>query len=140
MSPDYVGLAFLSVFCAGGLAHYVPEALRLRRLLDAGVVRCATVTAKQQIDSGSETVTHYLLTYEFTDEHGNRVVREDDLNDRHFFAGLSVGSQVEILHEPGPGGNAYPRDRIRADARIATWISAGLVAFWVGLGTYLLLG
>lgn len=138
MSPDYVGLAVLSLFCIGGLLHYAPEARRLRQLLAAGVVREATVTSKERIDSGSESVVHYLVTYEFADEQGGKSVREDDLNDGRFFDGLSVGDRVEILAEPGSTGNACPASRVRADARIATGISIGLVALWLLLGAYLL--
>lgn len=138
MSGDYVGLAMLSLFCAGGLFYYVPEALRLRRLLAAGVTRQATVRKKQRVESGSETVVHYLLTYEFTDERGATVVREDDLNDARFFEGLEVGARVGILLEPGREGNAYPADRVRTDARIAALTSAALLALWAGMGTYLL--
>ena len=138
MSPDYIGLAVLSVFCAGGFYAYLPQALRLRRLIAAGVVRRATVTSKQRVEAGSESVVHYLVTYEFTDERGETVVREEDLNDGRFFDTLTVGGSVDILQEPGSSGNSHPLGQVRADRRIATGICVALAVLWCGLGAYLM--
>jgi hypothetical protein len=77
---DSTGLIILSLFCAGGLYAYVREALRLRRLMASGTVALATVLKKEKIDRGSESVVHFIVTYEFVDDQGRTIVHGQDLN------------------------------------------------------------
>ena len=127
---DYIGLGILSLFCGGGLFAYIRETLRLQKLLRYGSSAHATVLKKQLIDSGSETVTHFLVTYRFIDEDGNSVIDEEDLNSREFFKNLAVGDRIEILYHAGKRSNSYPASQIRRDHRIAKWTSLALVLFW----------
>ena len=128
---DYIGLGILSLFCIGGLYAYVREARRLQELLHGGATAMATVLKKKKLDSGSETVTHFLVTYRFVDEDGNSFVDEEDLNSREFFNNLAVGDRIEIVYHKGNQSNSYPVSQIRRDQRIAKWISLAIVFFWV---------
>lgn len=127
---DTIGLIILSLFCAGGLYAYVREARRLQRLISSGAIAQALVLKKEKIDSGSESVVHFLVTYEFVDDRGNTVVHEQDLNSGKFFSQLSVGDKIEILYQRGPAKDSYPLSQIRADRKIAQWITAAILLFW----------
>jgi len=133
-----IGLIILSLFCAGGFYAYVREALRLQRLMSSGTLAQATVLKKEKIDSGSESVVHFLVTYEFFDEQGKTVVHKQDLNNWKFFSMLSVGEKVEILYQSGPTGNSYPVNQIRADRKIAQWICVGILLVWGVMGVILI--
>jgi|GEM_PF-1839406 len=136
---DHIGLIILSVFCAGGLFAYVREALRLGRLISSGTVAKATVVGKEKIDTGSESVTHFLVKYEFPDYRGESTVHEQDLNDGRFFQRVSVGDRIDIIYQRDSAhGNSYPLSQVRADLKIARLICAGLVVFWAVMGAYLL--
>jgi len=135
---DHIGLIILSLFCAGGLYAYVREAFRLRRLMASGAVVEATVLKKEKIDSGSESVVHFLVTYEFVDDQGRTMVHEQDLNSRNFFNNLSVGDKTEVLKQTGPTGSSYPLNQVRADKKIAQWISAGILLLWGVMGLMLI--
>lgn len=138
MSSSSIGLIILSAFCAGGLFAYVREALRLRRLLSSGSIARATVVKKEKVDSGSESVVHYLVTYEFTDERGKTLTHEQDLNSLKFFDSIAVGDEIEILYQRDGGGISYPAGQIRADLRITRWIGAGIVIFWTVMGAIIM--
>ena len=127
---DYIGLGILSLFCFGGLYAYVREVRRLNKLLRRGATTMATVLEKERLDSGSETVTHFLVTYRFVDEDGNSVVDKEDLNSRAFFNKLAIGDAVEILYQRGDRSNSYPVSQIGRDLRIAKWICFAIVFFW----------
>jgi hypothetical protein len=133
-----ISLIILSLFCAGGLYAYGRKALRLQRLMSSGTVALATVLQKEKIDSGSDSVVHFLVTYEFVDEQGKTVVHERDLNSRKFFNNLSVGDKIEILYQKGPTGNSYPLSQIRADRKIAQWIGVGILLLWGVMGVILI--
>lgn len=97
----------------------------------------ATVLKKERIDSGSESVVHFLVTYEFVDDRGNAVVHEQDVNSWRFFGTLSVGDKIEVMYRNGRTGNSYPLGRIHAEKRIAQWIAAGILLFWGVMRTIL---
>jgi hypothetical protein len=137
---DTVGLIILSLFCAGGLYAYAREARRLQRLISSGTVAQALVVKKEKIDSGSESVMHFLVTYEFVDDRGNTIVHEQDLNSGRFFNRLSVGDKIEILYQGGPAmKNSYPLSRIRADRKTTHWIIAAIILFWTVVGAILMI-
>lgn len=138
MNYSNIGFIILSLFCAGGLYAYVREVRRLQRLLSSGTIAQAVVLKKEKIDGGSESVVHYLVTYEFVDDLGKTVVHEQDLNSGKFFNSLSTGDKIEVLYQRGAIGNSYPLSQIRADLKIAQWISVGLVLFWVVMGLILI--
>jgi hypothetical protein len=133
-----IGFMIVSLFCAGGLYAYVREALRLQRLISSGILAQATILKKEKTDSGSESVVHYLLTYEFTDEQRKTVVHEQELNSRRFFSELSVGDRIEVLYQKGPTGTSYPASQIRADRKTAQWICTGILLLWGVMGVILL--
>jgi hypothetical protein len=132
-----IGLIMLSLFCAGGLYAYGREALRLQRLMSSGTVTQATVRKKEKI-SGSESVVHFLVTYEFIDDQGKTIVHEQDLNSSKFFSNLSVGDKLEILYQRGATGNSYPLSQIRTDRKIAQWIGVGILLLWGVMGVILI--
>lgn len=136
---DTIGLIILSLFCAGGLYAYVREAQRLQRLISSGTIAQALVVKKEKIDSGSESVMHFLVTYEFVDDRGNTIVHEQDLNSGRFFSRLSVGDKIEILYQRGPVMNSYPLSQIQADRKIAQWIIAAIILFWAVVGAILMI-
>ena len=128
----------LSLFCAGGLYAYVREALRLQRLIVSGMVVQATILKKEKIDSGSESVIHYLITYKFIDNQGETIVHEQDMNSDKYFNNLSTGDKIEILYQKELGGDSYPLSQIRTDRKIAQWFSAGIILFWLGMTALLI--
>ena len=132
-----VGLIILSLFCAGGLIAYVRETIRLQRLVSSGTATVGTVLKKEKIDSGSESIVHYLVTYEFLDGQGKSVIHEQDLNSGKYFQGITTGDKIEILYRDGPTGNSYPLSQIRNDLKIAQWMSIGILLFWIAMGFYL---
>jgi hypothetical protein len=129
-----VGFLILSVFCAGGIFAYGREALRFRRLLASGVVTRATVVRKARDDSGSESVVHYLVAYEFFDAQRDVVVHEKDLNSRAFFDSVAAGDQIEIVYDARHPGDSYPRSQVAKDLRLSLWICGGLAVAWLVLG------
>jgi len=138
MNHPNIGLIILSLFCAGGLYAYGREALRLQRLMSSGTVTQATVRKKEKVDSGSESVVHFLVTYEFVDDQGKTIVHEQDLNSSKFFSHLSVGDKIEILYQKNGTGNSYPLSQIRADRKIAQWIGVGILLLWGVMGVILI--
>jgi hypothetical protein len=129
-------VAIVSLFCAGGLFAYVREALRLNRLLSTGKVAQATIVNKEMDDSGSESIVHYLVTYEFVDEQGKKLVHEKDLNNKAFFTALAIGEKIEILYGSGRPGNSYPVGQIKSDFRLSCFISGAIILFWAAMVLY----
>ena len=129
-----IGLIILSLFCAGGFIAYLRETLRLQRLMSTGTMAQAIILKKEKIDAGSESVTHFLVTYEFVDEQGITIVHEQDLNSRKFFDNLDVGDQIEILYQIDSPGNSYPLHQVQTDREIPQWISIGILLFWGIMG------
>jgi hypothetical protein len=138
MNDSSVGIVILSLFCAGGLYAYAREARRLQRLISSGTVARATVLKKEKIDTGSESVIHCLVTYEFVDDRGKTIVHEQDLNSWTFFRNLSEGDKMEVLYQKGSTGNSYPLSQVRADLKIAKWVSVAILLFWGVVGAILL--
>ena len=134
MDESHIGLLILSLFCAGGLYAYLREALRLHRLLSSGVVAEALIIDTEAVDAGSESVAHHLVRYAFTDERGERVVHESDLNSWRFFRTLSPGDSIAVVYGER---TSHPLGQVRADRRIALWISAGIVVFWLSMSLVL---
>ena len=135
MSPD-LDVIIVSLFCIGGLFAYLREAWRLRRLLARGRIATARIVAKQRDDSGSESVVHYLLTYEFLDGDGNTRTHTSDLNSRKFFSTIDIGDTVEILYDTGRDGNSYPVTQIQSDLRLSCYVSVAILLFWAAMVTY----
>ena len=129
-------VAILSLFCAGGLFAYVREALRLRRLLSSGRTAVARIVRTKVDDSGSESVMHYLVKYEFMDGDGHRKVHESDLNGKRFFDTLKQGDTINVLYEPAPNGSSYPVSQVRLDMRINSLIAVGILIFWAAMATF----
>lgn len=125
-----LNVAIVSLFCLGGLFAYIREALRLNRLLSAGKVAPATIVNKEMVDSGSESIVHYLVTYEFVDEEGNTLVHEHDLNSRKFFSTLEIGKTIEILYVLDWAGNSYPVTQIESDLRLSCYVAVAILIFW----------
>jgi hypothetical protein len=138
LNHSYFSLIILSLFSAGGLYAYGREALRLKRLLSSGNEAEATIRKKEKIDSGSESVVHFLVTYEFIDDQGNTVVHEQDLNSRKFFDSLDVGDKIEILYHRGQAEGSYPLSQIRNDRKIAHYIAVGILLLWGVMGVILI--
>ena len=128
-----LNVAIVSLFCAGGLFAYVREALRLHRLLSRGEVAQATILNKEIDDSGSESIVHYLVTYEFVDEQGNTLVHKHDLNNKKFFSNLTIGEIIEILYGSDRAGNSYPVSQIKSDQRLSCYIAGALLIFWASM-------
>jgi len=126
-------VAIVSLFCAGGLFAYVREALRLHRLQSTGKVAPAKILNKEMDDSGSESIVHYLVTYEFVDEQGNTLVHENDLNSRKFFSNLAIGETIKILYGSDLAGNSYPVSQIKSDQRLSCYISGAILIFWAAM-------
>lgn len=135
-----VGVIIVSVFCAGGLFAYLREALRLRRLLSSGRTALATIVDTRADDSGSESIVHYLVTYEFVDEEGRTVVHEQDLNSRAFFDSLRKGDTLDVLYETGPTGNSYPATQIRSDQKLSWAVAVAILVFWAAMVVFLVRG
>ena len=135
MSLD-LDIAILSIFCAGGLFAYVREALRLRRLISSGNTAVAKIVRTKADDSGSESVTHYLVKYEFMDAQGHVKIHEQDLNSKHFFDTLNRGDTIDVLYESVPNGNSYPVSQVNSDMKISILISAAIVVFWTVMAVF----
>jgi hypothetical protein len=132
-----LGVVILSLFCAGGLVAYVREALRLRRLLTSGRRAVARVLDTREDSSGSESVTHYLVRYEFEDAEGHARVHEQDLNSKSFFDTVKRGDELDVLYESRPEGNSYPVSQVRSDLAMSCLISAAIVVFWAVMAAFL---
>jgi hypothetical protein len=133
-----LNMVILSLFCAGGLFAYVREVLRLHRLMSAGKVALARIVKKKE-DFSSESVVHYLVTYEFVDEHGNTLIHEQDLNSKKFFSSLAIGDTIEILYNADRTGNSYPVSQIQSDRRISCYMVVAIQMFWAGMIVYFVL-
>jgi len=133
-----LNIVILSLFCAGGLFAYVREGLRLHRLMSAGKVALARIVKKME-DSGSESIVHYLVTYEFVDEQGNTLIHEQDLNSKKFFRSLAIGDTIEVLYNADRTGNSYPLSQVQSDWRMSCYIAAVILLFWVGMAVYFVL-
>ena len=93
-----LNVIIVSLFCAGGLFAYLREVWRLRRLLARGKVASARIRDKKLDDAGSESVVHYLLTYEFLDGDGNTRIHTRDLKIRNFFSTIDRGyGRIEAM-------------------------------------------
>jgi hypothetical protein len=132
-------VAILSLFCAGGLFAYVREVLRLRRLIASGRTAVARIINTKADDSGSESVTHYLVKYEFMGADGHPKVHENDLNSKRFFDTLKQGDTIDVLYEPVPNGNSYPASQVKSDMKISSRIAVGILIFWAAMATFLTL-
>jgi len=133
-----LNVIILSLFCVGGLFAYGREILRLQRLMSAGKVAPARIV-KLEEDAGSESVVHYLVTYEFVDEQGNTLIHEQDLNSKKFFSSLAIGDTIEILYNADRTGNSYPLSQIQSDQRVNYYIVVAIFVFWVGMMVYFVL-
>lgn len=131
-----IDIAILSVFCAGGLFAYVREVVRLRRLISSGSAAVARIVNIEVDNSGSESVTHYLVKYEFMDADGRTRVHESDLNSKRFFDTLKQGDTIDVLYEPAPKGNSYPASQVNSDMKISSLIAAGILIFWATMATF----
>lgn len=131
-----LNIVILSLFCAGGLFAYVREVLRLHRLMSAGKVALAKIMKLKMDDSGSESVVHYLVTYEFVDEQGNTLIHEQDLNSKKFFSNLATGDTIEVLYNADRTGNSYPLSQIQSDRRVSCYIAVVTLLFWAGMAVY----
>ena len=109
---------------------FAREALRLYRLQSAGKVAPAKILNKEMDDSGSESIVHYLVTYEFVDEQGSTLVHEHDLNSRKFFNNLVIGETIKILYGSDRVGNSYPVSQIKSDQRLSCYIAGAILIFW----------
>lgn len=132
----HLGLIILSLFCAGGLFAYVKEVLRLRRLISSGKIAVARIVDTKEDSAGSETVTNYLVKYEFMDAEGHLKVHEQDLNGKRFFDTLQRGDTIKILYEPVPNGNSYPVSQVNSDMRISSLIAAAVAIFWAAMAVF----
>lgn len=135
---DNLDVLIVSVFCAGGLFAYVREALRLDGLLRNGRIVTAKIVSTKMDDSGSESIRHYLVTYEFVDEEGNAETHEQDLNDEAFFRRLNIGDTIDILTGADQSGNSYPVGVVRSDRRLSWYIAAAILVFWAAMTIFLL--
>lgn len=135
---DIVGFVILSVFCIGGLYAYSAEALRLQRLLAAGKRTKAKILGKDKIDSGSESVVHYIIEYEFTDSVGSKQTHEADLNNCKFFDKLTIGQEIEIIYTDRPRGVSHPLSLIESDLRKAKAVNGLLLVFWAVMAVILI--
>jgi len=131
-----LGIVILSLFCVGGLFAYVREILRLRRLICSGKTAVATIVDIAEDSSGSESVTHYLVKYEFMDEDGRPKVHEQDLNSKRFFDTLKRGDTLNVLYEPDSNGNSYPVSQISWEIKISGFIASAIISFWVVMATF----
>jgi hypothetical protein len=131
-----LGIVILSLFCVGGLFAYVREILRLRRLICSGKTAVATIVDIAQDSSGSESVTHYLVKYEFMDENGHPTVHEQDLNSKRFFDTLKRGDTLNVLYEPDSNGNSYPVSQISSEIKISCFIASAIISFWGVMATF----
>jgi hypothetical protein len=140
MAALYANLDVLivSVFCAGGLYAYLREALRLDGLLRNGRIVSARILKTETDDSGSESIKHYLVTYEFVNEAGGIETHKQDLNDETLFRRLNVGDSLEILTGADGSGNSYPVSAIRSDRRLSWYIAGAIVVFWAAMSVYFL--
>lgn len=129
-------VAILSLFCAGGLFAYLREVLRLRRLISSGKMAIARIIETKEDSSGSESVTHHLVKYEFVDAEGDSNVHEQDLNSKRFFATLKRGDTIDVLYEPGPNGNSYPFNQVNLDLKISSLIAAAILIFWAVMAAF----
>jgi hypothetical protein len=129
-------VAILSVFCAGGLFAYVREALRLRRLISSGEAAVARIVSTGSDNAGSESITHYIVKYEFIDADGYTRVHENDLNSKRFFDALKQGDTIDVLYEPAPSGNSYPVSQVNLDMKISGLIAVGIFVFWAAMATF----
>lgn len=104
---------------AGGLYAYVCEVWRLQHLVSSGKRVTAKILKKEKIDSGSESVAHYLVIYEYIDTHGKSVVEEQDSNSGEFFNTLSEGDAIEVVYQEGTRSNSSPFSQVHADLKIS---------------------
>jgi hypothetical protein len=142
MAVVYANLDVLivGVFCAGGVFAYAKEALRLHRLMSGGTIAFARILKLEMDSSGSESVTHYLVTYEFVDEEGKTQLHEQDLNNKAFFNSLAVGEKIEVLYGAGRLGTSYPVKQIRSDWKLSMYITFAILAFWAAMTAYFVMG
>ena len=131
-----VGIVILSAFCAGGLFAYLREVFRLRQLVSSGKIAVAKIVSLEEDSSGSESVTHYMVKYEFMDADGQPRVHEQDLNSKRFFNTLKRGDAIEVLYEPVSKGNSYPVSQINSDIKASSVIAAAILVFWVVMAAF----
>jgi hypothetical protein len=126
----------LSLFCAGGLFAYLRELLRLRRLISSGESAVARIVDLKEDSGGSESVTHYLVKYEFIDIAGHPRIHEQDLNSKRFFDALEHGDTIDVLYEPGSTGNSYPLRQVYSDIRVSGLIATAILVFWALMAAF----
>lgn len=131
-----LGIVILSLFCGGGLFAYVREIVRLRRLISSGKIAVATIVDLEEDSSGSASITHYLVKYEFMDADGRPNVHEQDLNSKRFFDTLKRGGTIDVLYEPDPKGNSYPVSQINSDIKVSGFIVAAIIIFWAVMAAF----
>jgi len=105
--------------------------------MSEGKLALAKIVKMEMDNAGSESVVHYFVTYEFTDDQDKTVIHEQDLNSRKFFCGLAIGETIEVLYRTDRGVS-YPVSQIRSDWRISCYITAAILLFWVGMAMFFL--
>lgn len=127
-------LIILSLFCAGGLFVYLRESFRLGRRIKEGHITRATVRKKRKIDSGSESMVHYLVTWELLGPEGKSMTHAEDMNSAKFFDGVSEGDEIPILDATHPRPTSYALSQIRCDLLIDRAVCIALVLAWIAMG------
>lgn len=130
-----VSITIVSIFCAGGLFAYLREAVRLHRLLSTGKVATAKIVGLDKEDSGSESVVHYLVRYEFMDETGKTLTHEQDLNSSKYFKNLTIGDSIDVLYVE-ESENSYPLSQVRKDWKLSCYIAISILVFWAAMTAY----
>jgi hypothetical protein len=133
-----ISISILSLFCLGGIIAYYRESTRLHKLIVNGIQTEATIMKKEKIESG-ESVTHYIVTYQFCDEYKRKHVHEQDLNSQRYFDGLNVGDNILVVYQIHGVENSYPFSQIENDLRRSRLITLLIVAFWIIISTFLYL-
>lgn len=104
MDFPYISTIILSLFCAVGLFAYVREVRSLQHLVSSGMLESEKILKNEKIDSGSESVAHYLVTYKYVDAREKTVTNEQDLN-------------------------SYPFSHVHAVLKISKMICAAIISF-----------
>ena len=112
-----ISILILSIFCAGGLFAYIRETLRLQKLITSGKLAKATILKKEKIKV-SESIVHYLVTYEFIDDQGKSIIHEQDLNNLKWFNNMAEGEKIDILYDYNHE-NSYPISQINENLKIS---------------------
>ena len=111
----------------------------MRRLIASGVAAIARVVDLKEDSAGSESVTHYLVKYQFMDADGRARVHEQDLNSKRFFDTLKHGDRIDVLYESGPKGNSYPVSQVYSDIKVNALIATAILVFWAVMAAFFVL-